>query len=195
MDLIQPKLLFMYKFYIYLFIKRQFLLPFYFIFTVGLFLACVFNLSTLMVDFLFTLSNLYLIIMFYCDDDKALKLYFKIYNINNFLRHFIKLTILYILFIIQIIIYRFFGNNIIESNLIFFYTIFISSLFCIIILMHEIKKLPIKVAAVFSLAVMLFYLYSRILSYRENIILLFSLVLITLLYSLIKIKYEATSYF
>ena len=195
MGLTRLRLLLIFELYIYLFVKRQFLLLFYFILTVGLFLACIFHLSSLIVDLLFTLSNLYLIIMFYCDDDKALKLYFKIHNINNFLRHFVKLIILYILFIIQIIIFRFLGNDIIESNLIFFYTIFISSLFCIFILMYEIRKLLIKIFAVFVFAVILLYLFSRILSYTENIILLFSLVLITLLYSLIKIKYEVTSYF
>lgn len=183
-----------YKLYFNFILRKQFLLPVYVILTIVLLLACIINLSPLFIDTVFTLSNIYLIIIYFSDNEKSFYHFRNIFNVNDFMRLFIKISLLYLFLIVQVITIRFSGSGI-APDLISFYTFLVSSILCLFILTYEIKNSPLKILALLISALILFKLYLSILDYYTSIFILLSLILITIIYSVIKLQYEANNYF
>lgn len=175
--------------------KTQYLLFLYCILTLSLILSCYFQLSEILIDSIFTISNIYLIVMYNCHNEKQYKLFFKINNIHNYLLLFIKLNVLYMLFIIQIIIYKVIGIEIFENNIMSFYVIFMTFLFCILLISYEVRIIFIRSVVILLSTFSLFFLLSKILTYSESIILLIISIILTLIYSIKKIINENNSYF
>ncbi len=182
-----------YKLYIYFLLRKQFILPVYIILTVILLLACIANISPLFADSVFTLSNIYLVVIFFSDNEKSFNHFRRVFNINPFCRIFIKLSLIYIFFITQIIIILF-SDLKTPTKVISFYTFFVSSLLCLFILSYEIKNILFKILSVWTSALILFILYFSIADYYICLPIFLALILSTTLYTVIKLKYEANHF-
>lgn len=183
-----------YKLYVNYLLRKQFLLPVYIILTIVLLLACIINLSPLFIDTVFTLGNIYLIIIYFSDNEKSFNHFRNIFNVNDFMRLFIKISLLYLFLIVQIIIIRFLGSTIVPG-LISFYTFFVSSILCLFILAYEIKNILLKISTLLVTALILFKLYLSTTDNYTGLLMLMSIIFITILYSVIKLQYEANHYF
>lgn len=183
-----------YKLYVNYLLRKQFLLPVYIILTIVLLLACIINLSPLFIDTVFTLGNIYLIIIYFSDNEKSFNYFRNIFNVNDFMRLFIKISLLYLFLIVQIIIIRFLGSTIVPG-LISFYTFFVSSILCLFILAYEIKNILLKISTLLVTALILFKLYLSTTDNYTGLLMLMSIIFITILYSVIKLQYEANHYF
>jgi len=78
-----------------------------------------------------------------------------------------------------------------KNEVITFYSIFATSLFCIFILMNEVKNILLRIIMILVSVLSLFILYTRVLDIKGSIIVLFLIVLTTIPYTLIRLKYEA----
>jgi hypothetical protein len=182
-----------YRLYLHFLLRKQFLLQVYIFLTAILCLACILKAEPFFTDVLFSFGNLYLIIIFFSDNEKSFNHFRKIFNITAFTRLIVKSSTIYLLLYAQILIIQF-SASIIPAEVIAFYSFLVSSILCLFILSYDIKNMIFKILAILVSFVLLTKLYLGSPGHHTSVLMLLSLVLATVLFSVIKLKYEANNY-
>ena len=154
--------------------------------------SVLFKISILFTYSLVSVSNLYLILLYNADNADSIKIFYKIYNIPDFIVFLTKILILYILFFIQIPILTFLNLKTHSSFPLEIYFIFTTNLFCLLIWLFNFRLLWKKILFAVLLLVLLILIYAFI--PLKRIYISGIIVFITIFYSYLKLSYENNHY-
>lgn len=159
-----------------------------------LIIISLFDFPDLLNDMIFSLSNIFLFVIYFSDNDQSFILYRKIFNISEFQRLSVKISLIFLLLVMQVVVLLF-SDTAVPAKVAPFFAIFVTSLLCIIMLINEVKNGWLKVITFIVLGIILFFLYAGILNLHTGMLTAFSLLVFTFFYSAIRLNHEANHYF